>query len=287
VAVQGPTTYQFEDTGTDTFAQDGNTSGPLSPDSSYCYRVETVGAYTDPQIRAKTGLLMNFSQIQCASPSDTTRPCPPALTLDLLNCQTLAADAFCNQSSFTNTLNWQYPVQLGGRTCDTRIASYNIYYARYDGDSLRKIATVAVPTTSFQHQSLTTVAGCYYVTAVNIKGVESQPSNKVCKDICPYFAVPNLFTPNGDGKNDTFQPLNCPRFVESVQFVVYNRWGTKVYESTGPVVNWPGTTQSGTPLPGGVYYYEATVRFAGLTREGSIQSTKGYVQLLRDSVSLK
>ncbi|RYF72970.1 MAG: gliding motility-associated C-terminal domain-containing protein, partial [Cytophagaceae bacterium] len=289
VPVQGPT-YTYQDTGGDTYAQDGVTSGVLSPDSSYCYRVETVGAYADATIRPKTsldGLLTNFSQIQCASPSDTTRPCPPNLTLDPLNCAALAPDAFCNQSSFTNTLNWQYPTSLGGRTCDTRIASYNIYYARYDGDSLQKIASVPVPTTSFQHQSLSTVAGCYYVTAVNTKGTESVPSNKVCKDICPYFAVPNLFTPNGDGKNDVFQPLNCPRFVESVQFVVYNRWGAKVYESTGPVVSWPGTTQSGSPLPGGVYYYEATVRFAGLTREGIQQQTKGYVQLIRDGVSMK
>ena len=287
VPVTGPGTYVYADLGADTFAADGVTSGILSPDSSYCYRVETVGTYADQQIRAKTGLLINFSQIQCASPSDTTRPCPPNLTLDLLNCPTLATNAFCNQSTYTNTLNWQYPVQVGGRTCDTRVASYNIYYARYEGDPLQKIASVAAPTTTFLHQSLSTVAGCYYVTAVSSKGVESAPSNRICKDICPYLAVPNVFTPNGDGKNDTFQPLDCPRFVESVQFVVYNRWGTKVYESTGPLLNWRGTTQNGNPLPGGVYYYEATVRFAGLTRNGPVEITKGYVQLIRDGVSMR
>ncbi|XWW46240.1 gliding motility-associated C-terminal domain-containing protein [Fibrella sp. USSR17] len=286
VPVQGPGTYVYADLGTDTFASDGNTSGALSPDSSYCYRVETVGQYADQTIRAKTGLLINFSQIQCASPSDTTRPCPPSLTLDQLNCGALAPNAFCNQSSFTNTLTWQYPAQQGGRSCDTRIASYNIYYARYQGDSLRKVASVNAPITTFLHQSLSTVAGCYYVTAVNTKGTESAPSNQVCKDICPYLVLPNVFTPNGDGKNDVFQPLDCPRFVESVGFVVYNRWGAKVYESAGPVVSWPGTTQNGSPLPGGVYYYEATVRFAGLSRGGPVQTTKGYVQLIRDSTSI-
>ncbi len=287
VPVQGPTTYRYEDTGTDTFAQDGLTSGPLTPDSSYCYRVETVGTYADAAIRAKTGLLRNFSQIQCASPIDTVRPCPPALTLDLLNCATLANEAFCNQTTFTNTLNWQYPTQLGGRTCDVRIASYNIYYARYEGDTLRKIANVPAPATTFLHQNLTTVAGCYQVTAVNIKGTESAFSNRVCKDICAYFAVPNIFTPNGDGKNDTFQPLNCPRFVESTIFTVYNRWGVKVYESAGPLVNWPGTTQNGNPLPGGLYYYEVAVRFAGLQRNPPAQITKGYVQLIRDSMTMR
>ncbi|MEZ0484898.1 gliding motility-associated C-terminal domain-containing protein [Fibrella aquatica] len=288
VPVTGPASYTYADRGGDTFAQDGITSGALSPDSSYCYRIETVGTYADATIRAKTGgLLYNFSQIQCASPTDTTRPCPPNLTIDLLDCPSLAPDALCAQSTFTNTLNWQYPVSVGGRTCDTRVVSYNIYYARYEGDSLRQIATVNAPITTFLHQSLSTVAGCYYVTAVNTKGTESEPSNRVCKDICPYFAVPNVITPNGDGKNDTFRPLDCPRFVETVEFVVYNRWGARVYQSTGPVVNWPGTTQNGNPLPGGVYYYEVTARFAGLTRGGPVQTTKGYVQLIRDGVSMR
>jgi gliding motility-associated-like protein len=287
VRVQAPNTYQYVDNGTDAFLADGNTSGTLSVDTNYCYRVETVGQYADATIRARTGIIRNFSQIQCASPIDTVRPCPPALTLDLLNCATLAPDAYCNQTTFTNTLNWTYPAQLGGRTCDPRIASYNIYYARYEGDSLRRIGNVPAPTTTFLHQNLTSVAGCYIVTAVNIRGTESLPSNRVCKDICPYFALPNIFTPNGDGKNDLFQPLRCPRFVETVSFVVFNRWGAKVYESVGPTLAWNGQTSSGQPLPGGMYYYECTVRFAGLSRSSEPLVLKGYAQLIRDSVGLR
>ena len=53
------------------------------------------------------------------------------------------------------------------------------------------------------------------------------------------FGFPNFFTPNNDGKNDTFQPysfpfIKCPRFVNSLTFTVYNRWGKEVYtESSG------------------------------------------------------
>ena len=280
-------TLNYVDTGADLLAFDGNTGGTLSADSSYCYRVQTVGQYLDAALRARTGIIRNYSQIQCAAPGDTTRPCPPVLTVDLLNCSALSGDAFCNQTSFTNKLNWNYPAAVGGKTCDQRISRYNIYYARYQGDSLKLIATVAAPTLTFLHQNLTSVAGCYYVTAVSLRGIESLPSNQVCKDICPNYALPNAFTPNGDGKNDVFVALACPAFVESVQFTVYNRWGAKVYESSGPIISWDGRSSSGALLPGGVYYYEARVVYAGLVRGGPIQQQKGTIQLIRDATAMR
>ncbi len=287
VGVAGPATYRYTDTGTDTYLADGNTSRALSADSSYCYRVETVGTYTDPNI--KVGLLYNFSQILCATPIDTTRPCPPALTVDVLDCATLSDAAFCNQTSLTNTLKWSNPAKDNkGNDCDTRIASYTIYYSRYEDDQTsNKLTSVAAPTLTFQHQNLTTVAGCYYVTSVNSKGLESQPSNRVCKDNCPLYKLPNVFTPNGDGKNDVFQPMACPRGAESVQFVVYNRWGVKVFETNDLNINWNGTATGGNELPGGLYYYQAIVRFGGLTRNSPSVTYKGWVELIRDGVSMK
>jgi len=65
--------------------------------------------------------------------------------------------------------------------------------------------------------------------------------------------VPNAFSPNGDGTNDTWiiEPLEF--FVESVTSV-YNRYGTMVYSSKGYAKPWDGT-HNGTPLPVGAYYY--------------------------------
>lgn len=276
-------TLSYVDTGLDRVLGDGNTSGALSADSSYCYRVLTQGQYVDLALRVRTGTILNYSPIQCAAPGDTTKPCAPVLTVDVLNCTDLGPAAFCNQTTFTNKLTWSYPAEVGGKACDQRIARYNIYYARYQGDTLKLVATVAAPVTSFAHQNLTSVAGCYVVTAVSLRGIESVFSNQVCKDICPNYALPNAFTPNGDGRNDVFVALACPSFVESVQFIVYNRWGSKVYESTGPVVNWDGRSSSGSALPGGVYYYEAVVVYAGLVRGGPIQRQKGIIQLIRDA----
>ncbi|WP_298610034.1 gliding motility-associated C-terminal domain-containing protein [uncultured Spirosoma sp.] len=281
--VTSPGSYTFTDDGTDRFVADGNTSRSLSADSSYCYRVMTRGQYTDIQL-ARLGVLLNYSQISCASPSDTTKPCPPALSVEALDCAALSSEALCDQSSFTNKLSWQ---PTSSPSCDANLVGYRIYYGRYPTDSLTQISAVSVPTTRFEHSSLTTVAGCYYVTAVSRRGLESGPSNKVCVDACPSFLLPNVFTPNGDGKNDVFQPLKCPRFVEQVTFVVYNRWGAKVYESVGSSLSWDGRSSDGVELPTGLYYYQATVRYALLDRNAPPQVLKGWVQILREGVSMK
>jgi gliding motility-associated-like protein len=160
------------------------------------------------------------------------------------------------------------------------VTSYNIYFGRYQTDPLTKIATSASP--SFRHENLTSVAGCYYVTAVNRRGVESLPSNKVCNDVCPLFVLPNVFTPNNDGKNDVFTPQYCGLFVAKVETVIYNRWGNKVFETLDKQINWNGSTVSGQPLPSALYYYEVRVVFAGLDPNSPPIILKGWVQLFRE-----
>lgn len=66
--------------------------------------------------------------------------------------------------------------------------------------------------------------------------------------------VPNVFTPNGDGRNDLWIPQLAPGL--SLRMVVYNRWGVLVYESDRTGQWWNGNyLQTGEPCPEGVYYY--------------------------------
>ena len=67
-----------------------------------------------------------------------------------------------------------------------------------------------------------------------------------------YLAVPNVFTPNGDGKNDEFRVSY--RSLKEFHCWVYNRWGKLVYEWTDPAKGWDGTI-NGKPAAEGAYYY--------------------------------
>ncbi|MGN7890277.1 gliding motility-associated C-terminal domain-containing protein [Dyadobacter sp. 22481] len=285
VAVGATQIFSYLDDGTDKYAADGTVNVTIVKDSTYCYKVETVGSYNNSQI--KPSVLYNFSQILCVSSSDTIRPCPPVLTLDPLNCDSLRQhpEAFCTTTGFTNHLSWTYPKQADGRDCDPLINAYRVYYARYEGDAPTLIATVTTPPsplkTAFDHEGLASFAGCYYVTAVNRFGSESAPSNTTCRDNCPMYVLPNVFTPNGDNKNDTFQPLECPAFVQSLEFRTFNRWGAEVFSTRDVNINWDGKTNGGKELAAGQYYYEVTINFESFKKEGVETSMKGWVQLLR------
>ncbi len=67
-----------------------------------------------------------------------------------------------------------------------------------------------------------------------------------------YLSVPNVFTPNGDGKNDEFRVSY--RSLREFHCWVYNRWGKLVYEWTDPARGWDGTI-GGRPAAEGAYYY--------------------------------
>jgi gliding motility-associated-like protein len=277
VPVTTANTYAYLDQGADTFAGDGVLPVTMSVDSSYCYRVETVGQYAAP---LTTILLNNFSQGVCASPIDTTRPCPPQLAVDTLNCSTLTPTSFCNQTTFANNLTWQNPTT---GDCDRNVVKYRIYYSPCEGQDLVLIDSVSAPQLTYRHQNLTSFAGCYEVRAVSRSGRESAASNRVCKDNCPYLMMPNVFTPNGDGRNDVFQPAQCPRFVETAELTVVNRWGVKVYESNDLSIQWNGKNNQGKDVPGGLYLYQITVKYKRLNCDAPAEIVKGWVEMLRES----
>lgn len=280
--VSNSTTFNYTDNGEDKMLSDGNTSIELVNDSTYCYKVETIGTYSKNQ--AKIGLLSNYSQVFCAAPADNSPPCSPVLASAQIDCENVDPSQYCQANFFTNVLNWSNPANNGsGRNCRKDIVKYNIYYARYKDEAPKYIASTDANVLTFSHQrdAVNGFAGCYYITAVNSLNSESSASNIICKDNCPSIGLPNVFTPNGDLKNDTFAPLNCPAFVANIDFEVYNRYGLKVFSSVGETLNWDGTSSGGQELPAGTYYYTAKVKFNRLDKNDDVTSIKGWVQLIR------
>jgi gliding motility-associated-like protein len=88
------------------------------------------------------------------------------------------------------------------------------------------------------------------------------------------LVIANTFTPNGDGINDYFMVPSSG--ITEYHIMVYNRWGTLVFESDAPSVTWDGKTKAGLELPSGTYFYTVNAK-AG----DSDYSSQGYVELLR------
>ncbi len=88
--------------------------------------------------------------------------------------------------------------------------------------------------------------------------------------------VPNVFTPNGDGKNDFFEVGGINPKCDSMEMKIYTRWGQLVFE-TKEVGNWWGGKNNTTPLPEGVYYYTLKVT----NFKGDVTNKKGDVTIIR------
>jgi gliding motility-associated-like protein len=67
------------------------------------------------------------------------------------------------------------------------------------------------------------------------------------------IVIPNTFTPNGDGINDTWVIKSLENYPNCT-VAIYNRYGEKLYSSIGYPIPWDGTYK-GTNLPVGTYYY--------------------------------
>ena len=240
----------------------------------YCYRVQTVGSYG---IAGISDTLLNFSQRTCGIPLDTIPPCPPLLDVED-DCDEAVNST--PEESFLNALIWTNPMNLCVETDD--VVGYNIYYAPFDGGDFELIETYTFSgDTTLDHKPELGIAGCYAVTAVDTFFNESAFSNIVCIDNCPVYNLPNVFTPNGDGANDFFIPFPY-RFIERIEFKVFNRWGQMVFETRDTDINWDGTNLSGSDLAEGTYFYTCRVfekRLAGTIQRPEILD--GYIELIR------
>ena len=119
----------------------------------------------------------------------------------------------------------------------------------------------------YDHYPETSLTGCYFVTAIDSFDNESEPSVRLCLDECSNYVLPNVFSPNGDGINDIYQPLRTS-YVERVDMRIFNRWGLQVFHTEDPDVNWDGKISGSNQLVApGVYYYICLVyeyRLSGL-----------------------
>lgn len=111
----------------------------------------------------------------------------------------------------------------------------------------------------------------YTLTVTNPFGCSATADISV--NINPEVRIPNIFSPNNDGVNDTFGPI-FPPSSSLEQFVIYDRWGELVFDNEG--ARWDGTLNN-KPLPPDAYIYLITV----VHPDGEREVLKGDITLIR------
>ena len=270
---------------------------PLTDSLEYCYFVSTNGFYDNVLLPEP---LVNRSQIACAQPNDTIPPCtPPRVTIgENTTCADQISGKPCDYNSFQNDIKWEASIDPD---CSDDVVSYNVYFSiTGEKGSFKLIASTV--STFFIHYDLQSFKGCYEVVAVDRSGNLSVATEVICSDNCPNISFPNVFTPNGDGKNDVFTPKysgsdisvanfnfdSCPRFILELDFKVVDRSGNEVFEYTtnndrekDALIRWNGKNKQGLELPSGVYFYEAIVYFDVFDPKESKKTYKGWIKLMR------
>jgi gliding motility-associated-like protein len=114
----------------------------------------------------------------------------------------------------------------------------------------------------------------YTLTVMGMSGCSASAREMVV--VFYDLAMPNAFTPNGDGRNDLFRvPPGIA--VTITRFAVYDRWGAQVYATGNSGSGWDGTI-GGKPQPAGTYIWIIEY-FNPLIRQ--VVMKKGTVELIR------
>jgi hypothetical protein len=237
----------------------------VTKNDTFCYFVETRGKYCYDSLPS---VLINKSQVMCDA---FYIPCPPVLSLVDEDCS-LPQDP----QPYKNYLSWIF----NDTTCLIDLKGFKLYFAPQQGANFTLLASLSKDTFSYVYQDYASQAGCYSVTSFNNHGLESVQSNVECNDNCVNYELPNLVTPDNNGKNDLFTAMDFPRGILGVELFVYNRWGALVhYQENNVTLDWNPKLPSA--LADGVYYYLAKITYERrLNPKDTGKQLKGWVEII-------
>lgn len=140
------------------------------------------------------------------------------------------------------------------------------------------VGTVTGISPIFQFPSIEDTTYQVCLTAANAYGC----INTVCEDIfiksVDIIYIPNAFTPDGDGINDTFKPSVIGIKEGSYTMQIFNRWGDMIFQTNNPDESWNGMIYGTEKVQDGLY----TVKINAVTKNsGKDIFEMGFVNLMR------
>ncbi|MXV14247.1 gliding motility-associated C-terminal domain-containing protein [Hufsiella ginkgonis] len=205
---------------------------------------------------------------------DATNP-DDAVPSDILaECNAAPSGAGCNNlktvaTAFLPTLDAGPDRTVARNTMVTMAASGTGTWTQSGASPISvAIADQANPATLISGFKL---PGIYSFTWANTSGCTDTVRITVVSSADDETIIPTIFTPNGDGKNDTFEIPGLENYPGSMLHV-FNRWGNEVYRSENYLNNWDGSD-----LAEGTYFYVLDRKAPA----GTLKSFKGWVFIKR------
>jgi gliding motility-associated-like protein len=216
-----------------------------------------LGGTWSPALTSSTGIF--DPQIDPAGMYNyivTNSPCPAdsaVVTVNIIPSPTVditTIDDNCEQSS-------------GAISLSTTSGTPQFTFNWNTGDTDSSIANLGVGT---YNVIVSDSSGCTNNYSINVEDYQVD---------CEYHVyLPNVFSPNGDNENDVLYVRG--KGIKTIQLVIYNRWGNKVFETTDINQGWDGTyrgQKQGSAVF--VYYLEATFVNGATTKD------KGNVSIVK------
>jgi len=128
---------------------------------------------------------------------------------------------------------------------------------------------------STQNKVRVTQAGNYTVRITDLDNCSINHTFEVSDKCEPILLTPNVFTPNGDGKNDLFTPQ--PKSTKRARILglqIFNRWGELLYTSKGPEFSWDGKV-NGTRVPQESYVWQLQYESLDYPERGTLTARGG------------
>ena len=219
----------------------------------------------------------------------------------------VSASQFVQSPINTDITNWEYRIAIVNRCGDTLYSSshtlvllggqktgpfsmsvvfspylgyangvsrYELYRSFTGGNDYQLYQTYGSPQSDNFDNGKDNYAQYFRIKAIEqITGTPSW-SNDVLINFEPVLFIPNAFTPNQKGGNETFLPFSGG--LKTYTMSIYNRCGEKLFETANMSEGWDGTVL-GDPAMQGVYVY--VIEYSDF--QNKRYSTQGTLQLLR------
>ena len=141
------------------------------------------------------------------------------------------------------------------------------------------LPTTAATLNNFTWKLFPSITTTYRITGERLPGCTVSDTVLInVKPICisDYIYWPTAFTPDNNGRNDTYKPGINGQLV-LYEFIIYNRYGQAVFKTSNPTQGWDGRFKNSKNLLSGGYVWSCKYQFAGRL----LQQEQGTFVLIR------